>query len=116
MLPSGPGSAPMTAPHFMPAGSCAQFASRRYGFGRSLIAFVVFHFGDGAWTAAMARAPSAMKRARRILLRQCRDDRLRFADQDGGRRRRRVLLDLVDELLERLEGIGCLARRQLALR
>ena len=37
MLPSGPGSAPITAPHFNPAGSCAQFASRRYGLGRSLI-------------------------------------------------------------------------------
>ena len=29
MLPSGPGSAPMTAPHVRPAGNCAQFSTVR---------------------------------------------------------------------------------------
>src|SRR3989442_7441371 len=33
MLPSGPGSAPITAAHFMPAGSCPQGSMRRYGPG-----------------------------------------------------------------------------------
>src|SRR5437773_11341302 len=46
MLPSGPGSAPMTAPHFMPAGSFAQLASRRYGLGNALIGIALFHFGS----------------------------------------------------------------------
>src|SRR2546426_8596858 len=46
MLPSGPCSAPITAPHFSPAGSCAQPASRRYGLGRSFTGAVVFHFGS----------------------------------------------------------------------
>src|SRR5476649_798048 len=46
MLPSGPGSAPITAPHFSPGGSWAQFASRRNGFGRSFVGVALFHFGS----------------------------------------------------------------------
>ena len=65
MLPSGPGSAPMTAPHFMPAGSCAQFASRVYGLGRSLIGVVVFHFGSGAAPHPRARTQNASQRRRK---------------------------------------------------
>src|SRR5437868_4957664 len=67
MLPSGPGSAPITAPHFSPAGSCAQFASRRYGLGRSLIGVALCHLGAGCATTLAKRNAETATNAENIL-------------------------------------------------
>src|SRR5262245_36511189 len=67
IVPSGPGSAPMTAPHFRPAGICAQLASRRYGLGRSLSGRVCFHLGS----VGGCSAPDTVKRLNASVAGMC---------------------------------------------